>query len=107
MEVDRSVRGQMATKLLEAADALDLPRSVVRSKSKGYQVPEELHRYLFPSEYADDEPQLPLGELEGMASHPASTELDNGEPNPDSDPASDFGGLTEAELEALTNPNEE
>lgn len=83
MEIDRSARGQMATRLLEAADALDLPRSVVRSKSKGYQVPEELHRYLFPSQYDDDAP----------------------EPPPVSDPAADFGGLTEDELEALTNPD--
>lgn len=82
----------MATKLLEAADALDLPRSVVRSKSKGFQVPEELHRYLFPSEYPD------WPEDDADAPEPLA---------PNSDPATDFGGLTEAELDALTNPDKE
>lgn len=73
-------RGELATKLLEAAEHLGMSPGVVKSQSDGFLVPEELHRYLFPSAYdaVDEEPPVPA------------------EPDP--------FNLTEAELEALTAP---
>lgn len=87
MKLPGSQRGKMATKLLEAAKELELGPAVIRSQSEGFLVPEEVHRYLFPSEYEekDDDLEVP------------SVALDN-------DPAKDFGDLTEEEQEALTNP---
>lgn len=54
MKLTVHARGEMATKLLEAADHLDLPRSVIRSQTSGFLVPEEVHRYLFPSLYENE-----------------------------------------------------
>jgi hypothetical protein len=51
-----AARGAMATKLLEAADHLGLPASVIRSQARGFLVPEEVHAYLFPSEYDGGSP---------------------------------------------------
>lgn len=51
MELTVHARGQMATKLLDAAEHLGLGPEVIRSQSEGFLVPEEVHRYLFPSEY--------------------------------------------------------
>lgn len=55
MRLTVHARGSMATKLLEAADELGLGPEVVRSQTEGFQVPEELHRYLFPSQYDETE----------------------------------------------------
>lgn len=54
MELTVHARGLMATKLLDAAEHLGLGPEVIRSQSEGFLVPEEVHRYLFPSEYDGD-----------------------------------------------------
>lgn len=84
-------RGEMATKLLAAAEELELSPYVVKSTSEGFRVPTEIHRHLFPSMYEDrDEGDSdPVVTLHGDA----STELDD---DPEqSDPADDFGGGSE------------
>jgi hypothetical protein len=82
MKLTVHARGEMATKLLEAADTLGLDPGVVRSQSDGFLVPTELHQYLFPSQYDDvQDDQSPA------------------EPDP--------ADLTEAQLEALTAPSAE
>jgi hypothetical protein len=48
-----AARGRIATQLFEAADVLGYPVDVVRSTSDGFRYPENLDRYLFPSEYAE------------------------------------------------------
>lgn len=53
LKLPHGARGQYATKLLDAATYLGYPTDAVRSQSDGFQVPLEIHRYLFPSEYAD------------------------------------------------------
>lgn len=76
------VRGIMATKLLAAAEELGMDPTVVRSQSDGFKVPVELHQYLYPSEYDEGDTAQGRGRR-----------------------ASDFNDLTEAEQEALTNPD--
>lgn len=69
MKLTVHARGEMATKLLEAADELGLDPGVIRSQSKGFLVPTEVHQYLFPSQYndpADDFADLSDDELEDL-----------------------------------------
>lgn len=80
MKLTVHARGEMAAKLLEAAAELGLDPGVIRSQSKGFLVPVEVHQYLFPSQYDED------GQLK-----PA-------------DPAVDFADLSDDELEDLTKP---
>lgn len=89
-------RGEMAAKLLEAAEELGLSPYVVKTTSEGFRVPREVHAHLFPSMYEnrDEGDSDPVITLHGDA----STEAD--------DPADDFNDLTEDELEALTAPAE-
>lgn len=47
-----AARGRIANRLFDAADVLGYPHDVVRSTSDGFKYPENLDRYLFPSEYA-------------------------------------------------------
>jgi hypothetical protein len=84
-------RGEMATKLLEAAAELGLSPLVVKTTSEGFRVPTEIHRHLFPSLYADrDEGDSdPVTTLHSDASTELDGELD-GEPE-QNDPADDFG----------------
>lgn len=73
-------RGEMATKLLDAAEELGLSPYVVKTTSEGFRVPAEIHQHLFPSLYQDrDEGD---GDPELTLHGDASTELD--------DPAADF-----------------
>jgi hypothetical protein len=58
MKLTAHIRGEMATKLLEAADELDLPVTSIKSQSEGFLVPEAVHRHLFPSQYAPAEPPI-------------------------------------------------
>lgn len=46
-------RGEMATKLLAAAEELELSPHVVKTTSEGFRVPVEIHQHLFPSLYED------------------------------------------------------
>lgn len=46
-----AARGNIAGQLLAAAKELGYPLDVVRSTSDGFRYPENLDRYLFPSEY--------------------------------------------------------
>lgn len=46
-----AARPQIVGQLFDAADALGYPHDVVRSTSDGFRYPENLDRYLFPSEY--------------------------------------------------------
>ena len=67
-------RGQMATALLAAADDLGLSPYVVKTTSEGFRVPVEIHRHLFPSQYADlvaDAENAPVGDPEGEDFGPA------------------------------------
>jgi hypothetical protein len=76
MNITVHARGEMATKLLEAAAELGLSPLVVKTTSEGFRVPAEIHQHLFPSLYRD-----------------AGTELDD-DPEPEqNDPADDFGEL--------------
>jgi hypothetical protein len=83
LELNPYVRGEMATKLLAAARELGFPVSVIKSQSEGFLVPTEVHQYLFPSQYSTPDPIVP----------------------PVIDPAADFAGLDDDELEALTDPD--
>lgn len=90
MKLTVHARGEMATKLLEAAEELGLEPGVIRSQSDGFLVPVEVHRHLFPSQYDED------GEPVVESNAPER-----------SDPADDFSDLTDAELDKLTNPENE
>jgi hypothetical protein len=82
-------RGEMATKLLDAAEELGLSPYVVKTTSEGFRVPTEIHQHLFPSMYEDrDEGDSdPVTTIHGDA----STELDDSQDDQDpSDPADDF-----------------
>lgn len=46
-----AARGNIASQLLKAAETLGYPADVVRSTSDGYRYPQNIDRYLFPSEY--------------------------------------------------------
>lgn len=88
MKLTVHARGEMATKLLEAAEELGLQPGVIRSQSDGFLVPVEVHRHLFPSQY--DEDGQPIVESDAPEQ---------------GDPADDFGDLTDSELDELTNPD--
>lgn len=109
MKLSPHVRGQMATKLLEGAEKLGMEPSVVRSQSEGFKVPEELHRYLFPSEYEDSD-ESGDGQDNGDDSGTATGQGDksgDGQDNGDgkTNAADDFSDLSESELDALTDPD--
>lgn len=53
IDITVHARGEMATKLLEAAEVLGLPVSVVKTTTEGFRVPVEIHRHLFPSMYEE------------------------------------------------------
>jgi hypothetical protein len=74
-------RGEMATKLLEAADELGLPQSVIKTTSEGFRVPTEVHQHLFPSVYENTEGDREL-----------------------SDPADDFSEDDEDQYDAMDFP---
>lgn len=102
MKLTVHARGEMATKLLEAAEELGLEPWVIRSQSDGFLVPVEVHRHLFPSQY--DEDGQPVVESDAPEQAPAD-DTPVTEDNPQrSDPADDFSDLTEAELDKLTKP---
>lgn len=110
MKMTVHARGEMATKLLDAADHLGLGPEVIRSQTDGFKVPVEVHQYLFPSMYEsrDEGDSNPVTTLHADA----STDPDAGEtPAPEGAPADDFAAdpadLSEAELEKLTKPDGE
>lgn len=94
IKVPVALRGKMATQLLEAAETLGLEPAVVRSQTEGFRVPTEVHEYLYPSSYENDDET------------PVSTQVnDEGDiPGESSDPAADFDDLTPEEQDKLTNP---
>lgn len=53
MKLTVHARGEMATKLLAAAEELGLHVRTIRMQSEGFLVPEEVHQHLFPSQYAE------------------------------------------------------
>lgn len=60
-------RGEMATKLLEAAEELGLSPLVIKTTSEGFRVPQEVHAHLFPSAYEEapaEEPDTRYDEYE-------------------------------------------
>lgn len=93
-------RGEMATKLLEAAAELGLSPLVVKTTSEGFRVPTEIHQHLFPSLYEDrDEGDSdPVVTLHGDA----GTELDDNQEPEQTDPADDFGdGVPEDKYDVM------
>lgn len=80
-------RGEMATKLLEAAAELGLPSGAVKTTSEGFRVPVEIHQHLFPSLYEDRDE----GDSDPVATlhSDASTEQDDTDGD-QGDPADDF-----------------
>lgn len=57
IDITVHARGEMATKLLEAADELGMSPLVVKTTSEGFRVPIEIHQHLFPSLYKDRDPE--------------------------------------------------
>ena len=46
-----AARGEIVAQLFDAADKLGYQSDVIRSTSDGFKYPENIDRYLFPSEY--------------------------------------------------------
>jgi hypothetical protein len=53
-KLPHAARGDVADQIIEAADRLGYPRAALGSTSDGFKVPENIDRYLFPSDYSDD-----------------------------------------------------
>lgn len=56
IDITVHARGQMATKLLEAAEELGLSPYAIKSTSEGFRVPTAVHAHLFPSQYGETKP---------------------------------------------------
>ena len=58
MLIPMPLRGEYANQLLAAARELGIHVREIRSQSDGFLVPEEVHRHLFPSQYADPDAEV-------------------------------------------------
>lgn len=69
IDITVHARGEMATKLLEAAELLGLPVAVVKTTTEGFRVPVEIHWHLFPSQYEEivHTEEVPDGDVAALA----------------------------------------
>lgn len=86
MKVPVVLRGKMATSLLKAAEELGMEPSVIRSQSDGFKVPQEVHEYLYPSQYEDPDETPVITSVNSIEDIPGA-----GDDDKPSTPAEDFG----------------